>query len=63
MVQYLRLHFECRGHGFDPWSRNLVRSHVPHGAWLDLCGHEWDKVAEEGRDLWLNVGGKGGVTR
>ena len=31
--------------------------------WLDLCGHEWDKVAEEGRDLWLNVGGKGGVTR
>ena len=30
--------------------------------WLDLCGHEWDKVAEEGRDLWLNVGGKGGIT-
>ena len=30
--------------------------------WLDLCGHEWDKVAEEGRDLWLNIGGKGGMT-
>ena len=30
--------------------------------WLDLCGHEWDRVAEEGRDLWLNVSGKGGMT-
>ena len=26
---------------------------------MDLCGHEWDRVAE-GRDLWLNVRGMTG---
>ena len=22
VVQWLRIHLECRGHGFDPWSGN-----------------------------------------
>ena len=29
MVQWLRQRFQCRGHGFDPWSG----TNIPHAMW------------------------------
>ena len=51
--------FHCRGHGLDPWSREL-RSHMPHSAAKKKKKSErWLKEKEEvesesNRDKWTN---------
>ena len=45
---------QCRGHGFDPWVREL-RSHMPHGVAHPSLKIRFKLSWQYGKHLWFKV--------